>query len=125
MAVRCRRSSCNGVAGDMPTVWGCRTNRRTAPDRAEARRSTRHSSRLPNAMVAKRLHGDFCMHPIFLPRGEPAIPITFVTSRTWAEQRARLDLRERAFADAIGFEPVAGKHVLLPGPAGGLGGVLF
>src|SRR5437879_750742 len=65
------------------------------------------------------------MHPIFLPRGEPSIPVTFVTAATWSEQRARLDARARAFADAAGFEPRAGRHLLLPGPPGAFGVVLF
>jgi leucyl aminopeptidase len=65
------------------------------------------------------------MHPTFLPRGEPAVPVTFVTSATWPEQRTQLDARTRAFADAAGFEPRAGRHLLLPGADGGLAGVLF
>jgi len=65
------------------------------------------------------------MHPIFLPRGEPATPIWFITSATWPEQRTRLDAHGRAFADAADFEPRAGRHLLLPGSDGALGGVLF
>ena len=67
------------------------------------------------------------MHPVFLPRGQAAttVPVTFVQPASWAEQRDRLDLRARAFADAAGFEPKAGRHLLLPGPEGTLAGVLF
>jgi leucyl aminopeptidase len=67
------------------------------------------------------------MHPVFLPRGHavPTVPITFVTSNTWREQRDRLDARSRAFAEASGFEPKAGRHLLLPGAESGLAGVLF
>src|SRR5262245_37080184 len=67
------------------------------------------------------------MHPVFLPRGHsaPTIPVTFVSSATWREQRERLDPRERAFADAAGFEPKAGRHLLLPAVDGGLAGALF
>jgi leucyl aminopeptidase len=67
------------------------------------------------------------MHPAFLPRGHavPTVPVTFVTSGTWQEQRDRLDARGRAFAEASGFEPNAGRHLLLPGAEGGLAGVLF
>jgi leucyl aminopeptidase len=67
------------------------------------------------------------MHPVFLPRGHatPTIPVTFVTSATWREQRERLGAHERAFADASGFEPKAGRHMLLPGPEDRLAGVLF
>src|SRR5712671_6284329 len=53
------------------------------------------------------------MHPIFI---SPA---------TWADIRAGLDAPARAFADAAGFEPRAGRHLLLPAPDGGLAGVLF
>ncbi len=66
------------------------------------------------------------MHPMFFPRGQmAAVPVTFVNGSNWAEQRERLDSRARAFADAAGFEPKAGRHLLLPGPDGGLAGVLF
>ena len=66
------------------------------------------------------------MHPAFLARGAaPAIPITFVTAANWAQHQAQLDPRARAFAEAAGFEPKAGRHLLLPAPDGGLVGVLF
>ena len=35
-----------------------------------------------------------------------------------ADVRARLDAPARAFADAAGFEPKAGRHLLLPGQRG-------
>jgi leucyl aminopeptidase len=66
------------------------------------------------------------MHPIFSQRGEtPTVPVTFVTAATWPELRARLDARERTYADAAGFEPRLGQHLLLPGPSGDLVGVLL
>jgi leucyl aminopeptidase len=67
------------------------------------------------------------MHPVFLPRGQsgPTIPVTFVNATTWRDLRERLDSRERAFADAAGFEAKAGRHLLLPGSDGALAGVLF
>jgi leucyl aminopeptidase len=67
------------------------------------------------------------MHPIFLPRGHSAttVPVTFVNAATWRELRERLDARARAFADAAGFEPKAGRHLLLPGADGALAGILF
>jgi leucyl aminopeptidase len=67
------------------------------------------------------------MHPVFLAPGEAAasVPVSFVTSANWPELRDRLDGRQRAFAAAAGFEPKAGRHLLLPGPDGGLAGVLF
>ena len=54
-----------------------------------------------------------------------AVPVTFVTAATWTDSRDRLDARSRAFVDAAGFEPKAGRHLLLPGPDGALAGVLF
>jgi leucyl aminopeptidase len=66
------------------------------------------------------------MHPAFLARGAtPAVPITFVTAADWAQHHAQLDPRARAYAEAAGFEPKAGRHLLLPAPDGGLAGVLF
>src|SRR5215831_1764906 len=67
------------------------------------------------------------MHPVFLPRGHAAstVPVTFVNSTTWPELRDRLDSRTGAFVEAAGFEPKAGRHVLLPSPEGALAGALF
>jgi leucyl aminopeptidase len=67
------------------------------------------------------------MHPVFLPRGHAAstVPVTFVNSATWRELRDSLDSRTRAFIDATGFEPKAGRHLLLPSPEGALAGALF
>ena len=66
------------------------------------------------------------MHPIFSRPGEtPAVPVTFVTSATWPQLRTALDTRARTYAEAAGFEPRAGQHLLLPGPEGSLAGVLF
>jgi leucyl aminopeptidase len=67
------------------------------------------------------------MHPTFLPRGHtaPTVPVTFVNTSTWRELRELIDSRGRAFAEASGFEPKAGRHLLLPGTEGGLAGVLF
>src|SRR5438270_11142483 len=65
------------------------------------------------------------MHPILLSPGEPTVPITFVMPATWAALRGGLGAHARAFADAAGFEPRAGRHLLLPGADGRLDGVLF
>jgi leucyl aminopeptidase len=65
------------------------------------------------------------MNQIFTAgRSADAVPIWFVTGKTYAELRDRLDEGARAFADAVGFEPKAGRHLLLPSNSG-LGGVLF
>jgi leucyl aminopeptidase len=67
------------------------------------------------------------MHPTFLPRGQatPTVPVTFVSTSTWRDLRERLDPHGRAYAEASGFEPKAGRHLLLPATGGGLAGVLF
>src|SRR3954469_4079119 len=65
------------------------------------------------------------MHPIFVSPGAAAVPVRFVTPATWADIRAGLDAPARAFADAAGFEPRPGRHLLMPAPDGGLAGVLF
>lgn len=66
------------------------------------------------------------MHPVFFARGSaPAVPITFVTAATWADESARLDETSRRFAEAAGFEAKTGRHLILPAPDGGLAGVLF
>jgi leucyl aminopeptidase len=67
------------------------------------------------------------MHPVFLPRGHSVatVPVTFVHAANWPELRGQLDARARGFADAAGFEPKAGRHLLLPGADGSLAGVLF
>jgi leucyl aminopeptidase len=67
------------------------------------------------------------MHAAFLSRGQATakVPVTFVTASTWPDLGERLDSRHRAFADAAGFEPKAGRHLLLPTAEGGLAGVLF
>jgi leucyl aminopeptidase len=65
------------------------------------------------------------MDSIFVARGTAnAIPIWFVTAANYAEVRKMLGGEAAAFADAAGFEPKAGRHLLLPGKKG-LGGVLF
>jgi leucyl aminopeptidase len=65
---------------------------------------------------------------IFVKSGtaQAPIPIWFVTPATYAEVRERLDRAACDFADAAGFEPKRGRHLLLPAAKGeGLGGVLF
>jgi leucyl aminopeptidase len=71
--------------------------------------------------------GTSAMHPVFLARGETAatIPITFVNAANWGEIREQLDSRARAFVAGSGFEPKAGRHLVLPGPEGAISGVLF
>jgi leucyl aminopeptidase len=67
------------------------------------------------------------MHPVFLARGDAAaaVPITFVNAANWEDIRGQLDARARAYVAAAGFEPKAGRHLLVPGPQGEIAGVLF
>ena len=53
-----------------------------------------------------------------------AIPIWFVTAETYPDVRKFIGAEACAFADAAGFEPKSGRHLLLPGKVG-LGAVLF
>ncbi len=65
------------------------------------------------------------MDTIFVASGTAnTIPIWFVTAANYPDLRERFDDGVRAFADAAGFEPKAGRHLLLPGKSG-LGAVLF
>lgn len=65
------------------------------------------------------------MDTIFVARGTAAaVPVWFVTAANYAEVRQQIGADACAFADAAGFEPKAGRHLLLPGKTG-LGGVLF
>src|SRR5437879_2108597 len=65
------------------------------------------------------------LHPAFAPSDGTGVPVTLITPATWTDVRSRLDDRTRAFAEAAGFEPRSGRHLLLPGPDGALAGVLF
>ncbi len=65
------------------------------------------------------------MDSIFVAGGTAnAIPIWFVTAKSYPALRQKLDAAACAFADAAGFEPKAARLLLLPGQ-NGLGGVLF
>src|SRR5262249_37634497 len=69
---------------------------------------------------------DHTMHHIFATAvGAPPTPIRFVTAAPWGDIRAALAVPARAFADAAGFEPKAGRHLLLPAQDGALACVLF
>src|SRR3569833_1941462 len=66
------------------------------------------------------------MHPIYVKAGTtPATPILFVNEANYAHASKVLDAREQAFVKATGFQPKAGKHLIVQGPDGGIGGVLF
>jgi len=67
------------------------------------------------------------MHPVFGRRGQwgAVVPITFVTQATWEEVSNGLAAYNLVFAEAAGFEPKPGRHVLLCGAHGELSGVWF
>jgi len=67
------------------------------------------------------------MHAVFAARQEAtqAIPIWFVTDKSFATVVGGLDSHARAFAKAAGFEAKPGKHAILPGADGSILGVLF
>jgi leucyl aminopeptidase len=71
------------------------------------------------------------MDSIFIARGSAeAIPIWFVTSANYPDVRQAIGAEASMFADAAGFEPKAGRYLLLPGTSGAqsgnaLGGILF
>jgi leucyl aminopeptidase len=65
------------------------------------------------------------MDSIFVARGTAAaIPIWFVTAQAYPDVRKHIGAEASAFADAAGFEPKSGQHLLLPGKTG-LGGIVF
>ena len=57
--------------------------------------------------------------------GPHSVPIHLVDKASWPAFAETLEPVARAFAQASGFEPVAGRHVLLPGGDGALAAVLF
>ena len=54
-----------------------------------------------------------------------ARPIWCVDAETWPSVRATLTPAARAFAEAAGFEPKPGSHLLLPNASGAVEGTLF
>ncbi len=64
------------------------------------------------------------MHPAFVAPGAPAIPIWFTTPASWGGFRRELEPGALAFAEAAGFEPKPGRHLILPAGSG-VAGILF
>ena len=59
------------------------------------------------------------MHPVFVAPGATGdVPIHFVTPATWPQIRDGLTVDARAFAEAAGFEPKPGRHLVLPAAKG-------
>jgi leucyl aminopeptidase len=67
------------------------------------------------------------MDPIFSARtAADSIPIWFVSSANYSDVRRAIGAEASAYAQAAGFEPKAGRYLLLPANGGAaLGGVLF
>ncbi|HEX2652444.1 MAG TPA: leucyl aminopeptidase family protein, partial [Xanthobacteraceae bacterium] len=66
------------------------------------------------------------MHSAFVSYGTSrSIPIWLVTPANWPSVRDNIEASARGFADASGFEPQPGRHLLLPSVDGALSGVLF
>lgn len=63
------------------------------------------------------------MHPVFGAPSEAAQPIWFVTPDTFEQTCAGFDAPTRSFIEAAGFEPKAGRHLIIPEK--GQAGVLF
>jgi len=66
------------------------------------------------------------MHPVFASADKSqAIPVWFVHSANFDSVRKEIGERGRTFIAAAGFEPKAGRLMLLPAADGTLSGVLF
>ena len=65
------------------------------------------------------------MSRVFADPTPDAIPIHFVTPERWSQTEAELPERARAFANASGFAPKAGRMLLVPGDDGAISRVLF
>ena len=66
------------------------------------------------------------LHRLLAPPGTAdANPIWCLDADSWPAVRERLPSAAQKFADAAGFEPKPGNHLLLPGAGGTVGGVLL
>jgi leucyl aminopeptidase len=65
------------------------------------------------------------LHPALAPSAAAAKPIWCADDRNWKALREKLSASARAFADASGFKPDAGRHLILPDAKGGIAGCLF
>src|SRR5262249_4803264 len=78
---------------------------------------------------AEASHAGRCgvaMHPVFASADKSqAIPVWFVRSANFDSVREEIGERGRTFIAAAGFEPKAGRLMLLPAADGTLSGVLF
>ena len=66
------------------------------------------------------------MHSLLRPAGTTgAIPVTFVTVKTYGAAKAKLKAPQQAYLEAVGYEPKAGRAALIPDAKGAIAAVLF
>src|SRR4051794_28036953 len=65
------------------------------------------------------------MHPALDTMSADARPILIVTPESWTQVAAGLSPVGRAFAEAQGFEPRPGRHLVVPDASGAIEAVLF
>jgi leucyl aminopeptidase len=65
------------------------------------------------------------LHPALSVSSAAAKPVWCVDDQNWKLVREKLPAAARAFADASGFEPDTGRHLILPDAKGGIAGCLF
>ena len=65
------------------------------------------------------------MTHVLIKSARRSTPIWFADRENWETVREALPKPAAAFADAMGFEPRAGRHLVLPAADGGLAGVLL
>ncbi|MDP3547000.1 MAG: leucyl aminopeptidase family protein, partial [Phreatobacter sp.] len=66
------------------------------------------------------------MHSLLRPAGTSgAIPVTFVTAKTYRTAKAKLKAPQQAYLDAVGYEPKAGRAAVVPDARGAIAVVLF
>src|SRR4029077_11932426 len=139
-AKACRHLPC--TSRFVPTRWRVEHAKREtieAKHRELRRQIPAFASRASAGMLAERdCRAEFSrmtfaqgrsMDSIFSARGSAeAVPIWFVTSTNYPDVQRSIGAEASAFAQAAGFEPKAGRYLLLPGKGGAgaaLGGVLF
>ncbi|MBL8570336.1 MAG: leucyl aminopeptidase family protein [Phreatobacter sp.] len=66
------------------------------------------------------------MHPALRPAGTTgAVPVTFVTRKTYPAAKAKLKVAQQAFLAATGYEPKAGRAAIIPDAKGSIAAVFF
>lgn len=74
---------------------------------------------MPALPIASRILPELC------PSGTPAVPLHLVRDADWDRLQSTLSPAHRAYAQAIGFSPKAGRLALLPTKDGALDRALF